>query len=364
MIRIARPALYRGLACLFLLISVASASAAEKKGDLPYNPDFIPLSEYKNWSDINLVSELHRNEAKPERERYLAIYSGRTNGVYFTIASALCDTLRMNFDRHRIHCVALRSQGSSDNRRLMRQGRAQVVIMQSDLTYLAATGKEAIPGARSVMSLYGEMGLMVTRAGAGIDSAADLRGKRINLGPDGTIGQELFLDYLAASGIRPADLARRDKVLVESSPQGLCSGYIDAFAVWSGHPSPLVIDAVNRCGAKVLGLSGPGMEAILRLHPEFSRLSLAANTYPGQDKPLETYGIRAAVLAYEPLDPTIVYWLVRATVENIELLRTQHPALRGLNAQEMVSTGNYLPFHAGAMRYWREAGLLPPQPKN
>jgi len=362
--RIARPALFRVLATLLLLLSVASASAAEKKSNLPYNPDFIPLSEYKDWTDINIGSGLPTNAAKPPRERYLTIYAGRTNGVYFTVASALCGALRIHFEQHRIHCVALRSQGSSDNRRLMRQGRAQVVIMQSDLSYLAAAGKETIPGARSVMSLYGEMGLLVTRARAGIETPADLRGKRINLGPDGTVGQELFLDYLAASGLRPADLARRDRVSVESSPLGLCSGYIDAFAVWSGHPSPMVTDAVNRCGAKLLGLSGPGMEEILRIHPEFSRLSLAANTYPGQDKPLETYGIRAAVLAYEPLDPNIVYWLVRATVENIELLRTQHPALRTLNAEEMVHTGNYLPFHAGALRYWREAGLLPPQPKN
>lgn len=236
--------------------------------------------------------------------------------------------------------------------------------MQSDLAYLAASGKETIPGARSVMSLYGEMGLMVTRARAGIETSADLRGKRINLGPDGTIGQELFLDYLAANGLRPADLARRDRVSVESSPSGLCSGYIDAFAVWSGHPSSLVTEAVNQCGAKVIGLDGPGMDEILRLHPEFSRLSLAAHTYPGQDKALKTYGIRASVLAYEPLDPTIVYWLVRATVENIDLLRTQHPVLQTLNVEDMVSTGNYLPFHPGAIRYWREAGLLPPQPKN
>lgn len=364
MIQSARLVVFRGLATLIVLLSVASASAAEKKNALPYNPDFVPLSEYKEWTDINFTSASHPNAAKPLKERYLTIYAGRTSGVYFTVASALCSALRIHFEQHRIHCVALRSQGSSDNRRLMRQGRAQVVIMQSDLSYLAASGKEDIPGARSVMSLYGEMGLLVTRARAGIDTAADLRGKRINLGPDGTIGQELFLDYLSASGIRPVDLARRDRVSVESSPQGLCSGYIDAFAVWSGHPSPLVTEAVGRCEAKVLGLSGPGMEEILRLHPEFSRLSLAANTYPGQDKPLETYGIRAAVLAYEPLDPTIVYWLVRAAVENIDLLRTQHPALQSLNVQEMMSTGNYLPFHPGAVRYWREVGLLPPQLKN
>jgi len=362
MTRIARLARRWTLAFLLLLTSIADGSAAEKKNGLPYNPDFIPLNQYKDWTDINMVS--NNSALNPLREKYLTIYSGGTTGVYFTVASALCDTLRRNFDKHSIHCVALRSQGSTDNRRLMRQGRAQVVIMQSDVTYLAASGEEPIPGAQSVMSLYGEMGMLVTRNKAAINTPEDLRGKRINLGPDGSVGQKLILDYLAASGIRPADLARRDTVPIDSSPQGLCSGYIDAFAVWSGHPSQLVSDTISRCNARVLGLAGPGMEEMLRLHPEYSRLTLPANTYPGQTNPQETYGIKATLVAYEPVDPTIVYWLVRSAVENIELLRTLHPALKTLTVQEMISTGNYLPFHAGAARYWREVGLLPPQPKH
>jgi len=360
MIQIARLAQRWSLALLFLMMSIGGVAAADKKTNLPYNPDFIPLTQYKDWTDIHYLTKT--SSPKPSKDQYLAIYSGSTNGVYFTVASAICDTLRIHFEQHRIHCVALRSQGSTDNRRLMRQGRAQVVIMQSDVTFLAASGQEPIPGAQSVMSLYGEMGVLVTRAKAAIDKTEDLRGKRVNLGPDGSVGQKLILDYLAASGIRPSDLARRDTVSIESSPQGLCSGYIDAFPVWSGHPSQLVNDTISRCNAKVLGLDGPGMEEMLRLHPEYSRLSLPADTYPGQKTPLETYGIKATLVAYEPVDPTIIYWLVRSSVENIGLLRTLHPALKNLTPQDMVSTGNYLPFHAGAARYWREVGLMEPQP--
>jgi TRAP transporter TAXI family solute receptor len=362
MTRIASLARRWTLALLLLLVPVVDGSAAEKKNGLPYNPDFVPLNQYKDWTDINLVS--NNSALNPLKEKYLTIYSGGTTGVYFFVASALCDTLRQNFDQHGIHCVALRSQGSTDNRRLMRQGRAQVVIMQSDVTYLAASGEEPIPGAQSVMSLYGEMGMLVTRTKAAITTPEDLRGKRINLGPDGSVGQKLILDYLAASGIRPADLARRDTFPIDSSPQGLCSGYIDAFAVWSGHPSQLVSDTISRCNARVLGLAGPGMEEMLRLHPEYSRLTLPANTYPGQQKPQETYGIKASLVAYEPVDPVIVYWLVRSAVENIELLRTLHPALKTLTVHEMISSGNYLPFHTGAARYWREIGLLPSQSKH
>ncbi|CCG42236.1 TAXI family TRAP transporter solute-binding subunit [Magnetospirillum molischianum] len=361
---IAHLSLYRILmvAAILLLMSVAGTQATEKQTKLPYNPDFIPLNQYKDWTDINFISVLTSSAWKPNKDLYLAIYSGTTNGVYFTVASALCDTLRLHFEQHRIHCVALRSQGSADNRRLMRQGRAQMAIMQSDVTIQAASGKEPIPGAQSVMSLYSEMGVLVTRPEAAINMPEDLRGKRINLGPDNTIGHKLILDYLSASGIRPTDMIRQDKFPIESSPQGLCSGYIDAFAVWSGHPSHLVSDAISLCNAHVIGLSGHGMEEILRIHPEYSRISLPPNTYPGQKEQLETYGIQATLVAYEPLDPNIVYWLTRSSIENIDVLRALHPVLKKLTAHDMVQTGNFLPFHAGAARYWREAGPLPPQP--
>jgi len=326
---------------------------------LPFRPDVIPLTQNDSWIDPQQTAlAAAANVLKPVKTRYLAIYSGSTTGVYFAVASAMCDMLRLDFDQHHIRCVALRSQGSGDNRWLMRQGRVQVAIMQSDVTYLASIGQDPIPGARSVMSLYGEMGVLVTRAGAGIYQASDLRGKRLNLGSDGTIGHDLLVDYLSANELETTDLSRIDAVPIEYSPEGICNGYIDAFAVWTGHPSSLVSDAIESCGIRVLGLSGPGMEALLERHPEYSRLSLPANLYEGQSSLLETYGVKATLVAYEPVDPDIIYWLVRATVENLPLLRTLHPALASLELRDMVADANYLPFHPGAARYWSEIGLL------
>jgi len=326
---------------------------------LPFRPDVIPLSQSENWVDPQQSAlAAAADDQKPVKTRYLAIYAGSTTGVYFAVASALCDMLRVDFDQHHIRCVALRSQGSGDNRRLMQQGRAQVTIMQSDVTYLASIGADPIPGARSVMSLYGEMGVLVTRAGAGIYQPSDLRGKRLNLGSDGTIGQDLLIEYLSASDLETSDLSRIDTVPIEYSAEGICNDYIDAFAVWTGHPAPLVSDAIESCSIRVLGLSGPGMEALLERHPEYSRLSLPAHLYPGQDVLLETYGVKATLVAYEPVDPEIIYWLVRATVENLPLLRTLNPTLASLELHDMFSVANYLPFHPGAARYWREIGLL------
>ena len=55
-------------------------------------------------------------------------------------------------------------------------------------------------------------------------------------------------------------------------------------------------------------------------------------------------------------------WLnaaVKAVFENIADFRRLHPALSTLNAKDMVPSGAVIPIHPGALRYYREAGLLP-----
>lgn len=353
----------RGLGLFVLLafaLAVCPVQADEPPSEpLPYTPDIIPLSQYTSAtaSPQGLISQL-----KKPQEYYLAIYSSNPSGVYFKVASTLCDIMRMHFDQHHIHCVVLRSGGAGDNIRRMREGRVQMAITQSSLTYLASTGKNPIPGARSVMSLHDEISVLVTRAKAKIGSAEDLRNKRINLGGEESVGHGLFVAYLGASGISQKDLNRTDSFPIEYGPQGICGNYIDAYPILTGHPSQVVTDAITRCGAKVLGLNGPGMDELLRHHPEFSHFVLPAGTYPGQDEPLESIGAKAVVVAYQPASPHVVYWLVKSAVENIALLRASSPALSRLTPQEMFTTGNFLPFHPGAERYWAEIGLLnPPQ---
>ncbi|MDR3436284.1 TAXI family TRAP transporter solute-binding subunit [Telmatospirillum sp.] len=350
-----------------LLLLVASGAVSAAKGDeiepeqqsLPYHPDAIPLSQYKHSSD-SLVG-LGSLKYKQIKDYYLAIYASTTTGSYYSEASSLCDVVRKYFDKNHIHCVVLRSGGGGDNVRRMRDGRVQVAIVPSSLTYRASTGQAPIPGARSVMSLGDEISVLISRQQANIQSVEDLRAKRINLGATESAGHALFLDYLAASGIATKELDRLDSFPIEYGAQGVCSNYVDAYPIFTVHPTPVVKDAADRCGARISGLSGPGMEQILRQHPEYSRVVLPAGTYPGQDQPFETIGAKNVVVAYQPADPYVVYWLVKAAIENIDLLRSSSPALKNLDPHEMFAVGNYLPFHPGAERYWREIGLLGPR---
>lgn len=339
-----------------LVVSLwAGVSSAADKTPLPYQPDAIPLHQYMKVEDSSTITP---TDPEKPKDYFLTIYSGSTRGTYFYIASALCQAVHAEFAKHHIHCVPLRSQGVLDNVSLMNQGRAQFIIVQSDTNYYAATGKIKMPGGRSVMSLHDELGLLAVRPDSGIKKPADLRGKRINLGPEGTAARALWKEFLDAQGIGLNGVGHIFSVTPDLNAQGLCGGYIDAFGLWIGHPVSTIARAIEDCNAQVVGMWSPETAKLVQQRSFYFRGEIPAGTYANQTKTITSYGFKASLIAYQRVDPYIVYWLVKSVEENLGLLRKLHPALASVNGREMFEKGNFLPFHRGAARYWREVGWL------
>lgn len=322
---------------------------------LSYKPDAIPRSQYMAVQGGDALQPSTIGQA---RDYFVAIYSGSTIGVYYYVASAICRAMEKNFAKHRIHCVPLRSLGVASNVSLMEQGRAQFIIVQSDTNYYASKGQIELPGGNSVMSLHNELGAMAVSAESGIQTPADLRDKRVNLGSEGTASRALWLEFLAAQGLSTDDLAQAFSVTQEYNVMGLCGDYIDAFGLWIGHPAAPFRDAAETCRARIIGMASPGTDKLLAEHSFYFRGDIPANTYPEQKESVHSYGFKASLVAYAPVDPYLVYWVARSIVEEIETFRSAHPALSAIKPREMFEQGNFLPFHPGAARYWREVGWL------
>ena len=313
-----------------------------------YHPDAIPRNQV-----IQEDGEGGQQLPHPVLpEYYLAIYSGSTTGVYFEVASRICELMRRTYSQHHIRCVPLRSNGTTDNVRLMQEGRAQVAIIQSDIHWNAAHGLIDLPDARSVASLYNEMGLLVVRSDAHIESVADLRGKRINMTPEGSAAYRLWSDLLAAHHITVKSLGKTFNAVQDFNRSGICLDYIDAFGIWIGHPAKLVTETLTSCNAKVIGMRDRETDRMLVRSQFLFKQTLPANVYPGQTEPIESYGLKATLIAAKQANPYVIYWLTRILHENAETLRGMHPALNDLKGEEMRDLGNFLPFHDGAGCYW------------
>jgi len=101
------------------------------------------------------------------------------------------------------------------------------------------------------------------------------------------------------------------------------------------------------------------MEAIRKAMPEFSSSKIAAGTYRSLDKDYITLGVYNFAVARADLPDDLVYQLVKAVFENQPRLQKSHPTASETVPQN-ADKNTFLPFHPGAVRYYREIGISIP----
>ncbi|RAU21610.1 C4-dicarboxylate ABC transporter [Paramagnetospirillum kuznetsovii] len=290
----------------------------------------------------------------------LLIAGGEVTGYYFPVAGAICRVI--NKDRpHGFGCAVVPSSGSAANLDLLRTGEVDLALVQSRAAQLAAAGEEGFKGAgpmpdlRALMALHGEVSVVLTRPGAGIEQLGDLKGKRVNLGRPGSFQRAMAETVIDASGLSQGDLS----VLVELdlAEQGaeLCQGNIDA-AVFTGvHPMVEVQTAVEECGATLVSIRSKSMDTFLRKVPSVSRFVVKGGTYDGQKEDVAAIGLKT-LLVTKSLSNDDAADVVKAVWSNFGAFTRLHPALRGLSKADATRDGIPIRMHEGAQRIHGEAG--------
>jgi TRAP transporter TAXI family solute receptor len=80
--------------------------------------------------------------------------------------------------------------------------------------------------------------------------------------------------------------------------------------------------------------------------------------YRGSDDDVTTFGVAATFVSSTDVSEEIVYEVVRAVFENFDSFKRLHPAFANLQHDEMVSDALSAPLHPGAVKYYKEAGLM------
>ena len=85
---------------------------------------------------------------------------------------------------------------------------------------------------------------------------------------------------------------------------------------------------------------------------------IPAGTYKEQKKDATTFGVKATVVTSNMVESDLVYLVVKAVFENFDDFKKQHPAFSSLKKEDMIADGLSAPLHEGAVRYYKEAGLM------
>lgn len=294
--------------------------------------------------------------------REIVIGAGAVSGVYFPAAGAICRVVAARNPDSR--CFVESNSNSSANIKKLAGGLLDLAIVQSDWLMHASRGTNLFhangpdENLRAVMALHAEPLTLIARAGADIAGPADLKGKRISIGPAFTYQRVLMETMLRAWDLDTDDLALVLEVTAMEQFSALCSGEIDAAAIVTAHPSPVLAEAMQRCELKLVPVAGEELDELLEVRPDLAVASIPGGLYAGVLDEVPAFGLRAILATTANVDEALVRQVTEAILDSMAEFTRQHPALSGIGAHDMVGAGIAVPLHSGAEAAYREKGLL------
>jgi len=297
------------------------------------------------------------------QQQYLTIGTGGVTGVYYAAGGAICRLVNKDRAKHNIRCSVESTGGSVFNINTIKAGELDLGVAQSDVQFNAFKGvaqfKEGAYGdLRAVMSLHPEPFTVLVGKDSGIKSFADLKGKKFNVGNPGSGTRASLEELIAAMNWKLSDFALASELKADEHGPALCDGKIDGFFYAVGHPSANIQDPTTTCGAKLVSLTGPAVDKLVKERPYYGYATIPAGLYPNNPQETKTYGVLATLVSSSKVPADKVYVVVKAVFDNFDEFKKLHPALAHLKPQDMVKNGNSAPLHEGAARYYKEKGWI------
>jgi TRAP transporter TAXI family solute receptor len=268
-----------------------------------------------------------------------------------------------NRKEHGIRCSVESTGGSIFNLNTIRNGELDFGVAQSDWQFHAYNGSSKFQQAgankklRAVFSIHSEPFTLMARADSGIKTFDDLKGKRVNIGNPGS-GQRGTMEVLMEKkGLAKSDLALASELKAGEQSQALCDNKIDAMVYTVGHPNASIKEASTSCQAVLIPVTGPEVDELVASNPFYAKAVIPGGMYRGTDSDTHTFGPKATLVTSADVDEQVVYVLVKAVFENLDSFRQLHPAFARVSKEEMLKN-NSAPFHKGAIRYFKEVGLM------
>lgn len=295
--------------------------------------------------------------------KFVTIGTGGITGVYYPTGGAIAKIVNKKKDQYGIRCTVESTGGSVFNVNAVMAGDLEFGVVQSDRQFQAINGlkewkeKGAQKDLRAVFSIHPESVTLLAAVDAGINSFADLKGKRVNIGNPGSGQRGNSMDALKAAGLDYTKDLKAEEVKAAEAPGLLQDDRIDAFFYTVGHPSGTFKEATSgRRETKFIAI--PNVDKLTTQFPYYAKSFIPNGLYPGakNTEDTQTFGVKATFVTSAKVSDDIVYAVTKEVFENFEDFKKLHPAYQVLTKKGMLE-GLSAPIHPGAMKYYKEAGL-------
>jgi TRAP transporter TAXI family solute receptor len=294
-------------------------------------------------------------------QQFFRIGTGGTAGTYYPVGGMIANAVSQP---GKIIVTAQASNGSVANVTAIAGGALESGFTQADVATWAQTGtgvyagKPKVADLRLIANLYPESVHLVARKGSGIKTVFDLKGKRVALDEPGSgtlVDAKLIL---AAYGLSENDI-KPEYVKPNQAGDKMKDGALDAFFFVGGSPAGAIAElASSGGGIELIPVDGPQAEGLRAASPFFSPDVIPAETYKGVGR-VNTLAIGAQWVTSAKADTQTVYEITKALFNDAtqKTLAAGHAKGKLITKENAVKSAG-IPFHPGAEKFYREAGLL------
>ena len=296
--------------------------------------------------------------------KFVTIGTGGVTGVYYPTGGAICRLVNKSRKVHGIRCSVESTGGSVYNLNTIAAGELDMGVAQSDWQYHAYNGtskfKEKGPNKdlRAVFSVHPEPFTVVARADSGIKDFKELKGKRVNIGNPGSGQRGTMEVVMGAFGWSKKDFKLASELKSAEQSKALCDNKIDAMVFTVGHPSGSIKEASTSCDSVLVNVTGPEIDKLVADNAYYRKAMIPGGMYRGTDSDTNTFGVGATFVTSAKVPEDVIYNVVKAVFENFDQFKKLHPAFSVLKKEEMIKDGLSAPLHDGAVKYYKEAGLM------
>jgi TRAP transporter TAXI family solute receptor len=285
----------------------------------------------------------------------ITIMTGGEQGTYFPLGAALANNI-INAHVENVDASSFASGASVVNINGIVDGDADIALVQNDVAYYASEGLHmfeeggALEGFQGIATLYPEVVQIITAADSGIETVADLAGKRVAVGDLGSGAEINARQILEVHGLTYDDI-NEEYMGFGDAANGIQDGNIDAAFITAGLPTGAVEALKASKDINVVEISSDKVTELADAYPYYTEFTIPGDTYGTEDT--TTAAVLAMLIVSSDMDEDLVYDITKAIFENTDAFSNAHQ--QGTNITlDTALDGMSIDVHPGAQRYYDE----------
>ncbi len=287
----------------------------------------------------------------------LSIATGNTTGVYYTLGGALAEAISQQTGG-KLKATAAETSASVQNIQQLVAGTHQIAFSLADSAVDAVNGTASFTEKQPIAALtrlYPNYTQVIARTDAGINTIADMRGKRVSTGAPNSGTEVIANRMLEAAGLDPSKDIQAQRTELGKTVEGMKDGSIDAMFWSGGLPTGGITDLFvsQRNNIKLLDVTDT-LAKLQEINPIYEQGVIPASAYQ-TPADVPTVVVPNLLLVKDDMDGNTACVLTKALYDHKGDLVKANKAADGIKLETARDT-DPVPLHPGAKKALDELG--------